>query len=121
MAGVEYNTGGDEEGQKSLALALGLAPDRELPLGATSALFARVVAEMRKAVKDAPRSTVTLETVPSGAAAMIDGVALGNTPLQVKEVPPGLHFWRAALANGEVLGGAAEVPAGKAIKVTASS
>lgn len=118
---VEFNTGKDDEGQKSLSTALGMAPTRELPLAATSPLFARVVADTRKAVVSGPKGTLQVETTPSGAALLIDGVAMGGSPLLIKDVPAGVHFWRAALPNGEVLGGAAEVAAGKTTKVTAAS
>lgn len=121
LSAVQYNTGRDDEGLASLKTALALAPDRDLPLAATSQLFARVVADTRKAVKDAPKGTLQIETTPSGAPVAVDGVLLGNTPLQVKEVPPGLHFWRATLPNGEVLGGVAEVASGKTAKVTGTS
>jgi hypothetical protein len=72
-------------------------------------------------VKDAGKGTLQLETTPSGAAVVVDGVALGNTPLQVKEVPAGLHFWHATLPNGEVLGGVADVSGGKTAKVAVAS
>jgi len=121
LAAVQYNTGKDEDGLQSLKTALALAPDRDLPLAATSQLFARVVADTRKAVKDAAKGVLQLESTPSGAAVVVDGVPLGNTPLQVKDVPPGLHFWRATLATGEVLGGVAEVQAGKTAKVSGAS
>src|SRR5262249_38240390 len=118
LSAVEYNTGRDDEGLKSLSTALALAPDPDLPLPATSQEFARVVADTRQAVKDAGRGTLQLETTPSGAAVVVDGIPLGNTPLQVKEVPPGSHFWHATLPNGEVLGGVAEIATGKTVKVT---
>ncbi|MBK7857795.1 MAG: PEGA domain-containing protein [Archangiaceae bacterium] len=121
LAAVQYNTGRDDEGLASLKAALGLAPDRDLPLAATSQLFARVVSDTRKTVKDGAKGVLQLETTPSGAAVLVDGVPLGNTPLLVKEVPAGSHFWRASLANGEVLGGVAEVASGKTAKVTGAS
>jgi hypothetical protein len=121
LSAVQYNTGRDDEGAKSLSTALALAPDRDLPLAATSQLFARVVSDSRAAVKGAAKGTLQLETTPSGAAVVVDGIALGNTPLQVKEVPPGLHFWHATLPNGEVLGGVADVVSGKTAKVSGTS
>lgn len=121
LAAVQFNTGKDDEGQKSLSTALGLAPTRELPLAQTSALFARVVTDARKALQAGPKGSLLVETSPAGAAVSIDGVALGGSPLQVKDVPQGQHVWRAALANGEVLGGVAEVSAGKVTKVTGAS
>jgi tetratricopeptide (TPR) repeat protein len=121
LAAVQYNTGRDEEGLKSLTAALALAPDRELPLAQTSALFARVVTETRKTVKDAQRGQLVIESTPANASVLIDGLALGSTPLTVKDVPPGLHFWRAALPNGEFQGGTIEVVAGKQALVRAVS
>jgi hypothetical protein len=121
QAAVQFNTGKDDEGQKNLTTALALAPSRELPLAATSQLFAKVVADIRKTVQEAQKGSMLLESTPSGAAAFVDGVPLGSTPLMVREVPPGLHYWRILLPSGEQLGGAAEVTNAKTTKVTASS
>ncbi len=121
LSAVQYNTGRDDEGLKSLQTALALAPDRELPLAATSALFGRLVTDTRKAVKAATKNLLVVESTPSGGAVFIDGVALGGTPLQVTGVPAGLHFWRVVLADGETVGGVAEVAAGKTAKVSGAS
>ncbi len=118
---VQYNTGRDEEGFKSLSTALGLAPDRELPLAATSALFSRVVADTRKGVKASAKNLLAIESTPAGGAVFVDGIPLGGSPLQVKEVPAGLHFWKVALANGETVGGVVDVVNGKPAKVSGTS
>ncbi|MDX2010555.1 MAG: PEGA domain-containing protein [Myxococcaceae bacterium] len=121
LSAVQYSTGRDDEGLKSLTTALSLAPDRELPLAQTSALFARVVNDTRKAVKEAPKGQLVIESTPANAAVLVDGLALGSTPLTVKDVPPGLHYWRAALPNGELQGGTIEVVPGKQALVRAVS
>lgn len=121
LSAVQYNTGRDEDGLKSLTTALALAPDRDLPLAATSALFARVVTETRKAVKESSKGQLVVESTPGNAAILIDGLALGSSPLTVKDVPPGLHFWRASLPNGELQGGVVEVSSGKQANVRATS
>jgi PEGA domain len=121
LAAVQYNTGRDEDGVKNLNQALTLAPERELPLAQTSALFARVVTDARKALKDAPRGSLMLESAPSNAPVLVDGLALGATPLAVKDVPPGLHFWRATLPSGEAVGGIVEVVANKQANAKATS
>ncbi len=121
LAAVQYNTGRDEEGLKNLRNALTLAPDRELPLAQTSALFGRLVNDTRKSIKEGPKGGLIVESVPSNAPVLIDGLALGATPLSVSDIPAGLHFWRAQLPNGELLGGTIEVLAGKQLKVTATS
>lgn len=121
LSAVQYNTGRDEEGLKSLTTALGLAPDRDLPLAATSQLFARVVADARKAVKESAKGQLVVESTPGNATVLIDGLPLGSTPMTVNEVPPGLHYWRASLPNGETQGGTVEVVSGKQAVVRAVS
>ncbi len=117
LSAVQFNTGRDEEGQKHLTLALGLAPSRELPLQKTSPLFNRVVEEQRKALATGPKGNLLVESTPAGAAVFIDGVGLGSTPLLVKDVPAGAHLWRVQLP-GELAGGVAEIAAGKQTKVS---
>ena len=119
LSAVQFNTGRDEEGSKSLATALALAPDRELPLAQTSALFSKVVGDTRKAVKAAGKGALLVESTPASAPVLVDGLTLGATPLLVLDVPAGLHYWRATLPNGELVGGVVEVAAGKQTKVTA--
>jgi hypothetical protein len=121
LAAVQFNTGRDEEGAKSLNQALTLAPERELPLATTSALFGRVVADARKALKDGAKGTLMIESSPSNAPVLLDGLALGATPLSVKDVPPGTHFWRVNLPSGETVGGVVEVVANKPASVKAVS
>ena len=121
LSAVQFNTGRDEEGQKMLNQALTLAPDRELPLAQTSALFSRVVTDARKALKAGGKGSVMLETAPANAPILLDGLSLGSTPLLVTEVPPGLHFWHATLPSGEAIGGVVEVTAGKQSPVKGAS
>lgn len=121
LSAVQFNTGRDDEGAKSLSTALGLAPDRDLPLAATSALFARVVTENRKTLKEGAKGQLVIESTPGNAAVLVDGLPLGSTPLTVNDVPAGLHYWRAALPNGELQGGTIEVVAGKQTLVRAVS
>lgn len=113
LAAVQFNTGKDDDGAKHLAQGLTIALDRDLPLAQTSALFARVVTDTRKGIKDGGKGQVLLESSPSNAPMLLDGQPLGSTPLMVKDVPPGLHFWKATLPSGEVLGGLVEVAVGK--------
>ncbi len=121
LSAVQFNTGRDEDGAKSLNQALALAPDRDLPLAQTSALFARVVTDARKALKDGPKGALLLESAPSNAPVLVDGLSLGATPLLVKDVPPGLHVWRATLPSGELVGGIVEVAASKQASAKATS
>ena len=121
LAAVQFNTGRDEEGTKNLRNAITMAPDRDLPLAATSALFGRLVNDTRKSIKEAPRGGLIVESTPSNAPVLIDGLSLGATPLTVTDMPAGLHFWRTQLPNGELLGGTVEVVAGKQMKITATS
>ena len=119
LSAVLYNTGRDEEGLQALTAALVLAPSRELPLAQSSALFSRVVADARKNVQSSARGTLLAESTPSGATLVLDGIPLGRTPLEVKDVPPGQHAWKVELPTGERLGGTVDVAAGKQSKVAA--
>jgi hypothetical protein len=119
LSAVLYNTGRDEEGLQALTAGLVLAPSRELPLAQTSALFARVVADVRKGVQSGPRGTLLAESTPAGATLVLDGIALGRTPLEVQQVPVGQHAWRMELPTGERLGGTVDVAAGKQSKLSA--
>ena len=123
LSAVQFNTGRDEDGARSLNQALTLAPERELPLAQTSALFGRVVADARKALKDGPKGSALIESSPSNAPVFIDGLALGSTPLVVKDIPPGMHLWRVTLPSGEAVGGTFDVAGGKqsAVKAVSSS
>ncbi|MHB8878628.1 MAG: PEGA domain-containing protein, partial [Myxococcaceae bacterium] len=118
LSAVQFNTGRDEQGHASLNIALAMAPARDLPLAATSALFNRVVTESKRAIQLAPRGMLLVESTPPGAAVTIDGVLLGNAPLQVKDVPAGLHVWKVSLPSGETTGGLVEVAAAKPSKVS---
>jgi hypothetical protein len=119
LSAVLYNTGRDEEGLAALQAALALGPARELPLAQTSPLFARVVADVRKGIQAAPRGALMADSTPAGAPFVLDGVTLGPTPLDIKEVPAGQHAWQVQLPTGERLGGTVEVAAGKQAKVSA--
>lgn len=121
LSAVQYLTGRDEDGAKTLDTALALAPTRELPLAKTSALFTKVVNDARAAVQKGAKGSLLVESSPSGAAVTVDGVALGATPLQVSEVPPGVHVWRVQLPSGESTGGVAQVAAQKQTKVAGQS
>ncbi|MGQ0504984.1 MAG: PEGA domain-containing protein [Myxococcaceae bacterium] len=116
LAAVQFNTGQDEEGQKSLDTAIGLAPTRELPLAKTSPLFSKVVEATRKGLNEKPKGSLLVESTPSGAGVLIDGVTLGSTPLIIKDIPAGTHAWRIQLP-GEVAGGLTDVAANKQTKV----
>lgn len=118
LAAVQFNTGKDDEGQKNLSTAISLAPNRELPLAQTSALFSRLVAETRKAVQVSPKGSLQVDSIPLGAPVYVDGLLLGNTPLLVKGVPPGLHFWRVQLPSGENAGGTLDVSVSKPMRVS---
>jgi hypothetical protein len=117
LSAVQFNTGRDDDAQRSLHAGLALAPNREPPLAATSPLFARVVAQAKKALHDAAAGSLLVESTPAGAAVSVDGVALGGTPLMVKNVPPGGHVWRVQLPSGDATGGVVDVAPGKSAKV----
>lgn len=117
LSAVLYNTGRDEEGYKALLTSVSFAPSRDLPLAQTSALFSRVVLDTRKSVQLSQKGSLSVESTPSGAQVTVDGITLGATPIEVKDVPPGTHVWRVLLPSGEVAGGMVEIAPGKQTKV----
>ncbi len=117
LSAIQYNTGRDEDGAKSLDTALALAPGRELPLAKTSPMFSRVVATAKANLEKAPKGSLLVESTPAGAQVFVDGVSLGTSPLLVKDVPAGQHAWRVQLPSGESTGGVAQVAAQKQTKV----
>ncbi|MCY1016567.1 PEGA domain-containing protein [Pyxidicoccus sp. MSG2] len=108
-AAVRYATGRDADAAASLTQALALAPNRHLPLAATSPLFAKTVERVRAAQESGPRGGVRFESVPSGLAVTLDGRPVGTAPLRVTDVPPGAHLWRSVLPSGDAVGGVVEV------------
>lgn len=118
LSAIRYGTGRDEEAARALETGLALAPARQPPLAATSALFDRVVKASRKALLEAPKGVLLIESNPPGATAFVDGVSLGHTPLKVSDVPPGVHTWSVHLPSGEVVGGLAQVLAQKEARVS---
>jgi tetratricopeptide (TPR) repeat protein len=110
---LRYAQGQDEEAARVLSSALALSPGRRLPLAGSSALFAREVERVHKALQAQPRGSVRFVPVPPGVSVTLDGQPVGPAPLRVVEVPPGLHHWRAVLPSGEAAGGLVEVVSGK--------
>jgi tetratricopeptide (TPR) repeat protein len=108
-AAVRYATGRDAEAAASLTQALALAPNRPLPLAATSPLFAKTVERVRAAQESGPRGGVRFESIPSGLAVTLDGRPVGTAPLRVTDVPPGAHLWRSVLPSDDAVGGVVEV------------
>jgi hypothetical protein len=117
-AAVRYAQGRDEEAERALASALALSPGRELPLTATSPLFARTVERVHATLRQQPRGTVRFLSVPPGVTVTLDGQPVGPAPLRVVDVPPGAHLWRAVLPSGETTAGIVEAVSGKEVEVT---
>jgi hypothetical protein len=120
LAAVQYNTGRDDDGLKSLKSALNVAPGRELPLAKTSPSFSKLIEQTRAAVESGPKGTLVIQSVPSGAPVFVDGIALGKTPLSVRDIPPGMHHYRVPVPSGEPAGGLVEVEAQKTAQISAA-
>jgi len=118
-AAVRYATGRDEDAAASVTHALALAPGRPLPLASTSPLFAKTVERVRASHQSRPRGSVRFDSVPYGLPVTLDGQPVGAAPVQVTEVPPGAHLWRAVLPSGEAVGGVVEAVSGRQTVVTA--
>ncbi|MCP3103588.1 PEGA domain-containing protein [Myxococcus sp. K15C18031901] len=117
-AAVRFATGRDDEATLDLSNALAVAPDRDLPLAATSPLFTHTVERVRTTLGAQPPGTVRFDAMPPGIAVTLDGVPVGPAPVRVTQVPPGAHLWRAALPSGDTVGGIVEARSGAEATVT---
>ena len=48
--------------------------------------------QVTQSVLSGPSTTVTIESIPSGAKVVFDGSEVGKTPIRLKKVPAGQHF-----------------------------
>jgi hypothetical protein len=108
-AAVLYGQGRDEEADARLRAALVLAPGRPVALAQTSPLFSRVVERAREALGKGPRGNLQISSVPPGSTVVLDGEAVGATPLTIRDVPVGEHLWRVQFPSGQTAGGVAVV------------
>ena len=94
---VERLLAGDEDaGDAALALLVRVAPEREVPAADYPPAFVRELEGVRKRLFASPRGALRVLAPPGPGAArvLLDGRALGNTPLLIKDALPGEHALR---------------------------
>jgi hypothetical protein len=116
---VLYLMGDDAGGAQELRNALALTPARPLPGESTSPLFAATVKKLRGEVLSEQRASLRIESTPAGASATLDGREMGETPLTIKNIPPGKHLWRVLLPSSEPAGGVVTLTGGGELKISA--
>ena len=121
LARAEYQCGHDAEGLAELDRAEALAPNKSFAEVKSSTLFAGLAAREEQKVWAADKARLKLGSIPPGAAAHIDGLDAGRTPVLIQDLPPGAHLWRVDLPSGGSVGGIVEVEAGGKAEVTGAA
>jgi len=121
LARADYQCGDDAKGLAELDRAEALAPGKHFAEVQSSPLFAGLAAREQKKVWAAEKARLKLGSIPPGAAAHVDGLDAGRTPVLVRELPPGAHLWRVDLPSGGSVGGIVEVAAGAKAEVTGAA
>ena len=97
-----FQRGRDAEATAELRQAILLSPDALLAEERTSRRLAHVARQLREALSQSARSSLTVESVPAGARVEVDGRLLGVTPLVVRGLPEGRHLVRVFLPTSAV-------------------
>jgi hypothetical protein len=109
LSRARFQTGDDAGGKAALLAAEALHPGKEFPETKSSSLFAGLAKKAQDEVLAADKGTLRISSIPPGAAARIDGLDAGRTPVVVKDLPPGPHHWRVDLPSGQSTGGVFDV------------
>jgi hypothetical protein len=72
-------------------------------------------------VLESAKGSLLVESTPPGAGTFVDGVAIGATPIHLKDIPPGLHLWRVLLPSGEAAGSVVQIVPGQSSRVSAQA
>jgi hypothetical protein len=72
--------------------AAGIKPDANLQSEIYSPDVIAIFEKARENVQSGPRSTLSVSGSPFGSTVFIDGRKKGNSPVTLKDIPPGPHF-----------------------------
>jgi hypothetical protein len=82
----------DDEAEKVLRVAAGMAPNLELPPREYSRLYRARFAGLRDELRASPRAELLVRSVIPGAEITIDGRAADTAPVRLVKVLPGKHI-----------------------------
>ncbi len=91
LAECHFRRGKQSEGADTLEKLARLRPDYELKSGKYPPVFTTVFNEARLRALAGRRGTLEVTSSPSGAAVVLNGKQLGETPLLVSDVTAGTH------------------------------
>lgn len=107
--------GREEEGKKFIQEMVTLDADRKsraLPQRDFSPKIVELHKQVTKEVLARQTSTLSVDSVPSGAKIMFDGSEIGKTPFVVKDIPNGQHFLSLDLVGYQYYGAPIQVNPG---------
>ncbi|MFM2151889.1 MAG: hypothetical protein RL199_324 [Pseudomonadota bacterium] len=93
QASLRYLLGSEDDAKKSLSELVRLSPGFTPPAGADP-LLAAAYDKARQEAKAAATGRLELVTSPPGASVTLDGRDVGETPLAVEGLVPGVHYVR---------------------------
>lgn len=107
--------GREDEGKKFMQEMVTLDADRKsrvLPQRDFSPKIVELHKQVTKEVLARQTSTLSVDSVPSGAKIMFDGSEIGKTPFVIKDIPNGQHFLSLDLVGYQYYGAPIQVNPG---------
>ena len=91
-----FRAGNDTEATQALSRALLVRPDLQAdPRKVDSPVFLGIIEKLRKSMREKPRGSLVVTSVPAGCELLVNGVLRGRTPVDLRGVPAGWHNLRA--------------------------
>ena len=112
---ILYFLGRTDEGKKFIEEMVMLDTQRRtrtLPQRDFPPKIVELHKQITEEILSRPTSTVSIDTVPSGATVIFNGSEVGKTPVQIKDVPVGQHFLALDLVGYQFYSAPIQVNAG---------
>lgn len=93
-AAAAFQAGFEDDGEGSLRQALAMKPDLKAAGRGYPPLFERLTDKFRRRQARQKPGVLALTTDPSPATVFVDGVEVGQTPLDLDDLPQGGHYLR---------------------------
>ncbi len=89
---AQLRAGFEDDALTTLKLWTTLEPEREIKADQFGEEVIDVVAKQRRRAKKVGYGTLKVDSKPAGATVLLDGVEVGQTPVTLSDVTPGLHY-----------------------------
>ncbi|MFT6627228.1 MAG: hypothetical protein ACJA1R_000484 [Flavobacteriales bacterium] len=116
LAECQFKSGAEEAARVTLTQALALDPERVSGEGAGQ-VYTQFYDSIQSTAERNGAGTLTVDSTPSGLPIVVNGQALGTTPLTL-EVPAGQHYIRVANDDDMGVGAVVTVPRSQQVERT---